>query len=152
MNSYISVVQLFQFFDERTAKGLSGDKNAPEGSAPNILAMADAEAARVETYLTGRVAALPPTNATTLNFLRMLIADLVQARLYMRRTDAPEAVVKAGRDARDWLEDFMKGLVSLPGETQAKPALHRSRHLDGRSDFDTVLGISPTRDERQSHG
>lgn len=150
-NSYISVVQLFQFFDERTAKALSGDKNAPEGSAPNILAMADAEAARVETYLTGRVT-LPPTNATTLNFLRMLIADLVQARLYMRRTDAPEAVIKAGRDARDWLEDFMKGLVGLPGETPAKPALHRSRHLDGRSDFDTVLGICPTRDERQSMG
>lgn len=142
-NSYLNTDDIFTFIDERTVRQLSTDEGAEQGYLTRVQAICDACAAKVDTYLTGR-AELPITNTTALAFLKMLVADIVHGRLYLRRTDMPKAVMDAMRAAEDWLEEFKKGMVLLPGTDAAVPQLWTSGAVDGRSKWSTLFGERPT--------
>lgn len=113
--------------------------NKKGGTAGNVAITTTSSAVQV-TGMSGGTTAIP------LVFTEYVIS-MTRGALFMRRADMPDAV-KADMDKWEgWLNNFMLGLISVPGTTStAQPVLVDSNWPAGQSDFDGIFGtpISPT--------
>jgi hypothetical protein len=70
---------------------------------------------------------------------------LAAEELYGRRGDKPKQVADEAAWARDWMEKFTLGKIALPGVSRgALPTLEYSDATDGTSQFDWIMGQSPS--------
>jgi len=155
-NAYLTITQLYSFYDERTVNELSNDNSSGLVDDAKLQDNLDAAAGELDSVLSGRVA-LPlaaGTADTALGFLRKMVADLAMRNLYGRRSDAPEEIQGAWQRAEQWLKDFMERRVSIPGISRASATLSASASFTGQSRFDRLpfgIGGRPSRTST-SHG
>lgn len=151
-NPYLDYATFTALADVRDLLDLSGDNNNSNGDENAIQTILDMAAAELDSYLDGRYA-LPVVNPAgnypnPLAFCGKIVGALAKKALFGRRTDMPVAV-KAEIDwAEDWLKKLVNGVVGLPGITrQTQPQLWYSGSTKGKSRFDCVGGIWPTKTE-----
>jgi phage gp36-like protein len=141
-NVYLSTDQFLSLRDQRTMLELSSDTDDPAGNMVNLQFVLDVAADELDGVLTGRVS-LPLANPPKLCI--SIVAAIATDALWGRRADKPKQVADEAAWARDWMEKYSLGKVSLPGVSRGTlPNLEYSDTMDGTSKFDWIMGQSPS--------
>lgn len=140
-NTYCTVEQLYALYDERSVSQLSNDNNSTTAADVTLQLHLDVAASKLDGYLTGRISPVPMTSPPMM-FTRFVAAWTMKT-LYLRRSDCPTTIANDVKEADDWIELFIKGIVGIPNQTRAQPEITSSGSTDGTSRFDNIPGFSP---------
>ena len=118
-NPYCTIAQLSWFFDSRMAGMLANDANTGIADTDKLQGILDSVASELESHLFGRVS-LP------LSFIPPVLTEWVAIRaadrLYGRRSDGPNKIAADVQWAKEWIEKFDRGQISLPRIGRSMPS------------------------------